>query len=717
MQARPFINHLELPLLTLLFLSPALALAHGFAGGLPPFVALSLAFLALFLTPGWLLLRRLPALGPLALVEALPLAFALGLALFAAEAVLAFALRLSYARLCDLSAGVSLGLASWPAPAAPRLRRTGRREWLILLVGVGLALLAYHLGGYHPPGSDTWYHIAKLRRMAGMDHISETDVLFRGTPVSPSYGYNAWHLATAALARLSAADAFAAWFCVIPLLVSLQLPAYYAFARALFEDDALAFCAALVFVLLLLLDAQGMSWAAAPLPFFVAYHLLFFPALTLALRAMGDRGPRLRLAAGFVGGSSFAVHAFAPFYILFAVGGLALMTRLFRRTEGRAVRSLLLVCLCATPFALPYSLLRSRAYTPVGTYYLAAEADKVLRLSEDLYAVHPRYLRRMPVRLAGFLLFPLALAALKRRRWALYAASGMALPPLIMFNPLLVPVIAERASLTFVSRMLVLFPAVEVCAATASGVLLPALLTWWRRPHRRRWTASLGGAALALLLGAGALHLPEWAKTHRGTATAGFAWGAGLLIAAAVLLTARAAAGRGERWPRWNPFRHPPAPGLSTGLSVALTALVCAVALPPLVRDYTDPQRHLTFGQAVRPGGAMGFLKALPGPAVVLADASVSPKIPALTGHYVVSTPYSHDPVPDWAERQALTRAVLSAEGPWEEVAAGLRRCGVGYVLASEGHISEQATLRLDAHPEMFRRCYEGEGIIIWRPL
>jgi hypothetical protein len=153
------------------------------------------------------------------------------------------------------------------------------------------------------------------------------------------------------------------------------------------------------------------------------------------------------------------------------------------------------------------------------------------------------------------------------------------------------------------------------------------------------------------------------------------------------------------------------------GLSVALAALVCAVALPPLVRDYTDPQRYLTFGQAVRPGGAMGFLKALPGPAVILADASVSPKIPALTGHYVVSTAYSHDPVPDWAERQALTRAVLSAEGPWEEAAAGLRRYGVGYVLAAAGNTSEQATPRLDAHPETLRRCYEGEGLIIWRLL
>ena len=706
-------HRLERPFLTLLALLPLLALAHGITGDVPPFLALLLAFLALFLTPGWLLLRRLPALGPLGLVEALPIAFALGLALFAAEATLAFALGLSYAHLCDLSAGVSLGLACWPVPAAARLRRTWRREWLILLAGVSLALLACHLGGYHPSGSDTWYHIAKLRRMAGMERIAETDVLFRGTPVSPSYGYNAWHLATAALARLSSADAFAAWFCVIPLLVVLQVAAYYAFARALFENDALAFCAAFVFVVFLLLDAQGMSWAAAPVPFFVAYHLLFFPALTLALRAMGDRGPGLRLAAGFVGGSAFAVHAFAPFYVLFAVGGLALMTSIFRRMEDRAVRSLLLVCLCTAAFALPYGLFRSSAYRPVGTYYLAAEADKVLRLTEDLYAVHPRYLRRMPVRIAGFLLFPLALAALKRRRWALYAASGMALPPLIMFNPLLVPPIAERASLTFVSRMLVLFPAVEICAATAFCTILPAAVAWWKRSPRRRWGALLGVAALALLLGAGASWVPEWAKMHRGMATAGFAWGAGLLIAAAVILTARAAASRG--WPRGNPFRHPPAPGLSMGLSVALTALVCAVALPPLVRDYTDPQRHLTFGQAVRPGGAMGFLKALPGPAVILADASLSPKIPALTGHYVVATAYSHDPVPDWAERQALTRAVLSAEGPWEEAVAGLRRYGVSYVLAVAGNLPEGP--RLDAHPEILRRCYEGEGVIIWRLL
>lgn len=713
MQTHSLTHHLERPLLTLLALLPLLALAHGFVRDVPPFLTLPLAFAALLLLPGWLLLRRLPALGAVGPVEALPLAFALGLSVFAAEGTLAFLLGLSCARLCDLSAVVSLGLACWPVAGTVRLRKTWRWEWLILLAGVGLALLAFHLGGYQPSGNDTWYHIAKLRRMAGMERIAETDVMFQGTPASPSYGYNIWHLATATLARLSAADAFAAWFYLIPLLVVLQVAAYYAFVRALFGDDALAFCAAFVFIVFILLDAQGMSWAAAPVPFPVAYHLLFFPALTLALRALDDRGPGLRVASGFIGGAAFAVHAFAPFYVLFAAGGLALMTRIFRRGEDRAVRSLLLVCLWVALFALPYGLIRSRAYSPVGTYYLSAEADKVLRLTEDLYAVHPRYLRRMPVRIAGFLLFPLALAAVKRRRWALYAASGMALPPLVMFNPWLVPAIAQRASLTFVSRMLVLFPAVEVCAATAFCTLLPILAARWRRSRRGRWKALLGVSALASLAWAGGPVARAWLEGHREVATAGIAGGIALLMVIAVVATAWSALNRGERWPRWNPFPHPPIPGLAMGLSVALAALACAIFLPPLVRDYTDPQHYLTFGQAVRPGGAMGFLKASPGPAVVLADAALSPKIPALTGHYVVATAYSHDPVSDWAERQALTRAVLSAEGPWEEAVAGLRRYGVGYVVATRD--PEQAVSRLDAHPEMFRRCYEGEGLIIWK--
>jgi hypothetical protein len=102
---------------------------------------------------------------------------------------------------------------------------------------------------------------------------------------------------------------------------------------------------------------------------------------------------------------------------------------------------------------------------------------------------------------------------------------------------------------------------------------------------------------------------------------------------------------------------------------------------------------------------------------VVLADASLSPKVPALTGHYVVATAYSHDPIPDWAERQALARAVLSAEGSQEEIAAGLRRYGVGYIVATPGRDPAQALSRLDAHPERFRRCYEGEGLVIWRLL
>ena len=44
-------RHLERPLFALLAFLPALALAHGIPLGLPPFVALLLAFAAMFLTP------------------------------------------------------------------------------------------------------------------------------------------------------------------------------------------------------------------------------------------------------------------------------------------------------------------------------------------------------------------------------------------------------------------------------------------------------------------------------------------------------------------------------------------------------------------------------------------------------------------------------------------------------------------------------------------
>jgi hypothetical protein len=111
----------------------------------------------------------------------------------------------------------------------------------------------------------------------------------------------------------------------------------------------------------------------------------------------------------------------------------------------------------------------------------------------------------------------------------------------------------------------------------------------------------------------------------------------------------------------------------------------------------------------------MGFLKGLPGPAVILADEAVSPKIPALTGHYVVATAYSHDPIPDWTERQAAIKALLSAEGPWAEAVAALRRYGVGYVMAETGRVAEETVRRLDAHSEELRRCYEGEGFVVWR--
>jgi hypothetical protein len=113
----------------------------------------------------------------------------------------------------------------------------------------------------------------------------------------------------------------------------------------------------------------------------------------------------------------------------------------------------------------------------------------------------------------------------------------------------------------------------------------------------------------------------------------------------------------------------------------------------------------------------MGFLKAAPGPSVVLADESLSSRIPALTGHYVVATSYSHDPVADWEARRSLVRAALSRGHDWAEVRAGLDRYGVDYVVATPGPETEEPIRRLDGHPERFRRCYEGEGVVIWRRL
>ena len=708
-------NFLKFRLMAILPLLPMLALAHGLINEPPPFLSFLLLFFGLFLLPGGLLLRYTSGVGPIGILEAVPLAFALGLSVFAVEGIFAFLLGLSYGNLCVLSAVVSTGLACLPKVATVRLRPFWRPEWGILLISLGIAALAFYLGGYNPTGNDPWYHIAKIRRMAGIGQAIETDVLFLGSGVSPSYGYNIWHLALAVMTDLSNADAFAAWFFMIPLLAFLQVPAYYAFARELFDERSLGFCAAFLFVVFILLDAMAMSWIASPVPFMVAHHLLFFPAMTFALRSTKERGPILPIAAGFVGGSAFMVHAFTPFYLLIAVCGFALMIFIFRKNRGVEIRSLLMAGLCTAAFAVPFGLVRSKTFMPVGTYYLHVEANKALWLTDHVYVVHPRYMRRMPVRIAGFLLFPLVLGAIKRRRWALYCASGMVLPPLVMFNPLLVPLIAEFASLTFVSRLLVLFPAVEVCTGVFCCSIVPMTLAWWRRAPRGRWLALIGITALLAVTWSGAEKTYAWLLANKDMATSVIGWGSGLLVASGVALVAFAAARREQSWPPWNPIRLPPAPRLAMGLTVALTALAFTIVLPPMVRNYRNPKHHLHFQQGSSPGGVFGFLKSLPGPAVILADDTTSSKIPALTGHYIVATAYSHDPIRDWTARKKTRDGFLSGDGDWDQAISRLRSFDVGYVLAEESKITTRAMRRLDGNPMDLIRCYREGGYIVWK--
>ena len=202
---------------------------------------------------------------------------------------------------------------------------------------------------------------------------------------------------------------------------------------------------------------------------------------------------------------------------------------------------------------------------------------------------------------------------------------------------------------------------------------------------------------------------------RKGPAALTIAWAAGLLMAVDVAIVALAALRPGSRWHGWDPFALPQAPALSKGLTVALTILVFAAALPPSIKYYGNPDHYLTFQQAASPQGLMGFLKAQGGSEVVLADPGISPKIPGLTGHYIVATDYSHDPIPDWDRRQAAVRAVLSGEGPWEAARAALSLYGVRFVVAEKARTEGAALRLLDGHPEALERCFEAEGFIVWR--
>jgi len=230
-----------------------------------PAWGLALASLAVFVLPGWILLRileRRVESGPNAFLQAIPRSFGLSFSLLTLLSVIATEAGLNSRSTLSawlLMTGVLLFI-SFVRPGARVAFRGDVLDWGLLLGFVAAVVILYRLGGLYAPlpdGEDA-LHLTMIRKLHSNEIIRKDNLMYR--PGIPStYVYLPYHLGVALVARLSGLDPLGAYVHLRPLWALVAITALGGLAQVLLGDRRAGQVGTLV-GLVLAWNGQAGNW-------------------------------------------------------------------------------------------------------------------------------------------------------------------------------------------------------------------------------------------------------------------------------------------------------------------------------------------------------------------------------------------------------------------------------------------------------------------------
>ncbi len=324
-----------------LFLALA-AIRLAFPGiQLPPAVAVTLTFLAVFIFPGLLLTALLPSLRRSDWLKRLAYSFVLGYALWAIPSYVILSLHSTWAVFIAVYLAVNgalivaYGLREWldrrhPVPA--QLDEAPASDWkkpgtLLLLVLLLLTLASLvPLTSNGDLDGDVLTHIAMIRSVLDADHMNVVEPLFgAGLPVPTRGAANPWLLLPAFLSRVSGVDPIPLINTYLPpLMAMLAVLSLYTLVYEFGGNRNMALLAAIFMVVFLASDPYHRHGNLSYLLFrriisdkFFLLMICMPVGLTFVRRFLVGRQKRFLLLAGFVGLGIVLTHALiALFYVI-----------------------------------------------------------------------------------------------------------------------------------------------------------------------------------------------------------------------------------------------------------------------------------------------------------------------------------------------------------------------------------------------------------------
>lgn len=296
--------------------------------------------------------------------------------------------------------------------------------------------------------TDAPFHIGQIRKLIDSDFISPIEAFIPTGKIAPPYGYNIWYIALAFISKWSTVDLLEVWDRIAIFLVPGYLSSIYFFGSKLFQDRRAGLIVLIVSITILVLGTNVLDFRTIAYPSRVNQLIilpvsfgLFFEYIRLK-RALYLS---LFILLGFV---ITTIHLFAWVYLLLALSAFLLMNLLLRNKSAfiTTLKSLLGVLL----IPLPYLFLKLQDISSISGLPEIPETRGYF-LSFLGLLKHPFYAGSFI--LLASLLF-IFWGKWRKMVWLIFLTSTSLIALLILFTPVLFPLVADIISYTNTIRII-----------------------------------------------------------------------------------------------------------------------------------------------------------------------------------------------------------------------------------------------------------------------
>ncbi len=323
-------------------------------------------------------------------------------------------------------------------------------------------VLMFYRGAVITYSSDILDHIGTIREIVEKRQIFPTNSFYAGEDglgADPRKGL--YHISLALLSIITNIEPYKIWIFLPALILPVLLCSYFAFARELFRNNKIALIALILF--LLCYGGIGAEVKrAVGYPSRVAFQI-YLTALFLFFAYLRSSKLKYLIAAAFLGYATVTVHIYYYFQLLLALFAFFVFLLIFKRRSKNAVIGTMKMAFLTLLFSIPILYLRyTLSYSTENPYDSALR--HVVFFTENIYIVNPTqpWDRIGLAGLIAFLAVPFLYKYTKKHDGIAFLFASMVIVPLIIFNPVVVPVLGNFLTIGLVRRIVLLAPYIAV---------------------------------------------------------------------------------------------------------------------------------------------------------------------------------------------------------------------------------------------------------------